>query len=144
VTPFEHARSATTSKHASLSRLVPLSPSARRHSGLYTRGIVPFTRLSLALLLDEVRHEAGELQEIGHAQHPAAPAEDNLGIGGDGVGPLPRHGVHVLLVGAQQEPRPVPGVPLADADELPPAERVERVGHPHKARRRVRRGCSSG
>ncbi len=121
-----------------------LSPSARRHSGLYTSGIILFTQLSPALLIDEVRHQAGEPQEIDHAKHPAAPAEGDLGIGGDDVSPLPRHGAHLLLVDTQQEPRPVPVVPLADADELPPAERMERVGHPHKTRSRVRRGCSSG
>lgn len=132
------------SKHASLSRLLALSTSAGRHIWRYSRGIVPFTRLSPALLLDEARHQAGKLQEIGHAKHPAALAEDDLGIGRHGVGPLPRHGAHVLLIDAQQEPRPVPVVPLADADELPSAERVERVRHPHKTRRRVRSGCSSG
>jgi hypothetical protein len=144
MTPFERACSATRSKHASLSRLIALSPSARRHLLPYIRGIILFTRLSPALLLDEVRHQVGKLQEIGHAEHPAALADDDLGIGCDGVGPLPRDGAHMLLVDAQQEPRPVPVVPLADADELPSAERVERVGHLHKARGRVRRSCSSG
>jgi hypothetical protein len=144
MTPFERARSAINSKHASFSRLVALPPFARRHLLAYIRGIILFTRLSLAFLLDKVRHQVGKLQEIGHAEHPATLADDDLRIGCDGVGPLRRHGAHVLLVNAQQEPRPVPVVPLANADELPPAERVERVGHPHKARRRVRSGCSSG
>jgi hypothetical protein len=143
MTPFERARSATRSKHASLSRLVALSPSARRHLLLYIRGIILLTRLSPALLFDEVRHQVGKLQEIGYAEHPGTLAEDDLGIRRDEVGPLPRHGAHMLLIDAQQKPRPVPVVPLADADELPSAERVERVGHPHKARGRVRRGCSS-
>jgi hypothetical protein len=49
----------------------------------------------------------------------------------------------VVVVLAQQEPRPVPVVSLADADELPSAERVKWVGHAHKARARVRTACSS-
>jgi len=100
--------------------------------------------LSPALLLNEMRHQVGKLQEIGHAEHPAALAEDDLGIGRDGVGPLPRYRAHTPLVDTQQEPRPVPVVPLAHADELPSTERVERVGHPHKVRGCGRRGCSSG
>lgn len=144
MTAFKRACSAMWSKHASLSGIVVLSSSTRRHIWPYTRGMILFAPLSPLLLFDEARHQAGKLQEIGHSEHPAAPAEDDLWIGCDDVGPLPRHRADAILVDAQQEPRPVPGVPLADADELPSAERVEWVGHAHKARICMRRGCSSG
>ena len=96
------------------------------------------------LLFDEARHQVGEREEISNPEHRAALAKDDLWIGRDDVGPLPRYRAEVLLVDAQQEPRPVPVVPLANADKLPSAERVERVGHAHKTRGRVRRACSSG
>lgn len=115
----------------------------KRHIGLYIRGVISFTRLSPALLVDEARYQASKLEEVGYPEQRAALAEDDLWIGPDGVGPLLRHRADVILVDAQQEPRPVPVVPLADADELPPAEWVERVGHAHKALTCVRRACSS-
>ncbi|XXT21518.1 hypothetical protein WME94_08135 [Sorangium sp. So ce429] len=57
--------------------------------------------MSPALLLDEVRHQAGKLQEIGYPEQRATLADDDLGIGRDDIGPLPRHGADVLLVDAQ-------------------------------------------
>jgi hypothetical protein len=106
-------------------------------------GVISFTRLSPARLLDQLRHQAGKLQEIGYPEQRATLAEDDLWIRRADVGPLPRHRADVILVDTQQEPRPVPVVPLANADELPSAERVERVSHAHKALTRVRRACSS-
>ena len=95
------------------------------------------------LLVDKSCHQIGEPHEISNPENCATLAEDDLWIGRNDVGPLPRHRAHAILVEAQQEPRPVAVVPLADADELPSAERVERVSHAHKARARVRRACSS-
>jgi hypothetical protein len=109
----------------------------------YGCGIIVFTTTGPVLPLDEARHQLGELQEIGNAKHRAPLPDDDLWIGCDDVGPLRRHRAKVLLVEAQKEPPPVPVVPLTDADELPPAEWVKRVGHAHKARARVRRACSS-
>jgi hypothetical protein len=143
MTAFKRACSAMWSKHDSLSRIIALSSFTMRHIWPYIRGIILFAQLSPALLFDEARHQAGKLQEIGYPEHPAAPADDDLWIGCDDVGPLPRHRADVVVVDAQQEPRSVPIVPLADADELPSAEGVERVGYAHKARACVRRACSS-
>ncbi|XXY36390.1 hypothetical protein WMF04_37560 [Sorangium sp. So ce260] len=140
---MSNVRNAYWSSLAALSRMFGSSLFGRRHSWLYMCGVIPFTRLSPALLLDEVRYQAGKLQEIGYPEQRAALADDDLWIGRDYVGPLPRHRADVLLVDAPQEPRPVPVVPLAHADELPSAERVERVRHAHKARARERRACSS-
>jgi hypothetical protein len=108
------------------------------------RGIISFAWMRPALLFDEARHQTGKLQEIGHPEHRAALAEDDLWSGRHDVGPLPRHQANVILVDAQHESSPVPVVPLTQADELLPGERVERVGHAHKARSRERRACSSG
>lgn len=100
MTALERDASALRSEHASLSRLPALSPPAGRHLWLYRCGIVPLTRLSPAFLLDETRHQVGKLQEIGHPEHPAALAHDDLGIGGDDVGPLLRHRADAILVNA--------------------------------------------
>jgi hypothetical protein len=86
-------------------------------------------------------HELGKLQQIRHSQQRPPAPDDHLGIGRDNVGPLPRHRANDVLVCAKQKPRSVPIVPFADAHELLPAERVERVGHAHKTRRRDRRAC---
>ena len=68
--------------------------------------------------------------EIINTERRATRADDDLRIGCDNVRPLRRHRADVIFVDAQQEPRPVAVVPLADADELPSAERVERDGSP--------------
>lgn len=115
----------------------------RRQISLYICGVISFTRLSPALLLEEMRHQAGKLQEIGYAEQRTTLTDDDLWIGRHDVGPLPRHRADALLVEAQQEPRPVPVVPLAHADEQPSAQRVERVRHAHKARTCGRRTRSS-
>lgn len=109
----------------------------------YARGIICLTLRRPAPLFDEARHQVGKLQEISNSEHRAPLANDDLGIGCDDVGPLPRHRADVLLIDTQQEPRPVPVVALADAEELLSAERVERVGYAHKARTCVRRARSS-
>jgi hypothetical protein len=114
-----------------------------RRSLPYSSGVICFTRPDPALLFDEARHQVGKLQEISYPEQRATLAEDDLWIGCDDIGPVPRHRADVILVHAKQEPRPVPVVTLADADKLPSAKRVERVDHAHKARARVRRACSS-
>ena len=97
----------------------------------------------MAGLFDASRHQVRERQEIGDANQRAAPAQDDLGIRGDEVGPLARHRADAIPLDAQQQPRAVPVVALADARELPSAERVEGVRHEHKARAHLRRACSS-
>ena len=108
----------------------------------YIRGIFCLTRARPTLLSDESRHQLGKLQKICDANEPAALADDDLWVGSDDVRPLPRHRAHAFIIDAQQEPRAVPVVPLADADELLPAEWVERVRHAYKTCRRVGRACN--
>ena len=110
---------------------------------LYTCGILSLTLADLAFPFDEPRYQVSKLQQISDSEQRATLTDDDRWIGCNHVGPLPWHRVHVVFVHAQQEPRPVPVVSLADADELPSAERVKWVSHAHKARARVWRGCSS-
>lgn len=116
---------------------------AVRQSFSYTCGIVPITPIGPALLFDEPRYEVGKVQQITNSEQRATLADHDLWIGCDHIGPLPWHRADVVVVHAQQEPRPVPVVSLADADELPSAERVKWVGHAYKVRARVRKACSS-
>ncbi len=142
MTVLKRVCSVSRSKHVAFSILATLLRLVMRQIWPYIRGIISFARMSSALLLDEARHQAGKLQKIGHPEHRAALAEDDLWSGCHDVGPLLRHRANVILVDAQQESSPVPVVPLADADKLLAGKRVERVGHAHKARTRER-GASS-
>ena len=94
-------------------------------------------------MVDKSCHEIGEPHQISDPNKPATLADDDLRIGRNDVGPLPRHCAHAIFFDTQQEPRPVAGVPLADADQLPSPERVERVRDAHKARACGRRASSS-
>jgi hypothetical protein len=94
-------------------------------------------------LFDEARHQRGQLHQIRDSEQRPALADGDLWIRRREVGPRPRHRANVIRVDLQQETPPVPVVPFADADQLLSAERVERVGHAHKARVYVRRACSS-
>ena len=105
-------------------------------------GIIYFT-LSNAPRFDQARDQIGQRQKIHHAKQRPALAHDRLQIGRDDVRPLSRHRAEAILVDTQQEPRPVAVVPLADADELPSAERVKWVGDAHKTLACVRSVCSS-
>ena len=112
-----------------------------RRSFPYNRGRVVFTLTSPMLPSHQPLYEFGELQQIRHSQERTPASDDDLGIGRDNVGPLPRHRANDIFVHAEQEPRAVPIVSFADAHELPPAQRVERVRHPHKTRCCDRRAC---
>jgi hypothetical protein len=142
-TAVKFGRSATSSTHSTHAGNGASSRVSKRHSLPYGSGIIGFTLADPALLSDEVRYQVGKSQEIGNPDQRATLADDDLWIGWDDVGPLPRHRVNVILVDAQKQPRPVPVVPLADADELPSAERVERVGHAYKTRARARKARRS-
>ena len=105
--------------------------------------MIRLTLAGLALPFDQPRHQVGKRQQISNPEQPAPLAHDDLRIGCHDVGPLPRHCADLVPVDAQQEPHPIPGVPLAHADELLSAERVKRVCDAYKARARVRNACSS-
>jgi len=86
-------------------------------------------------------HQVDELQEVCEAEDRPPFAYDDLRIRRDNVRPLPRHGADTIAIDAEQEPRAVSVVPLADADELSSTEGVERVRHTHKARPCAGRAC---
>lgn len=93
------------------------------------------------LLLHQSPHELLELPKIDNPCHGAPVPDGDLRIERHFVRPLRRHRADRFLVHLQQQPRTVPVVPLADADKLPPAERVEWVRHAHKTRCRRRNAC---
>ena len=113
-----------------------------RQNWPYDCGIIDFTRSSSALLSDQALHQLGEPQKIRHTDDPPTLPDHNLRIGGDHVGPVPRHRAHAILVDAQQEPLAITVVSLADANELLSAERMKRVRHAHKMRCRVGKACT--
>jgi hypothetical protein len=118
-----------------------LSRARKRRSLGYTSGVFCFTGAGPPFLPYESRHQVGELQKICHPEQRATLADHDLWIRCDDIRPLPRHRAHAICVDVQHEPRAIPIVPLAYADELPPAERMERVRDAHKTRRRVGRDC---
>ena len=101
------------------------------------RSIGPLRRLAAA----QASHESLELHQVGHAEERTLSADGKLRIHGREVRPLPRNRADAAIVGPQQQPHPISVVPLPHADELLPAERMERMRYAHKARRGDRRTC---
>ena len=91
---------------------------------------------------NKARHKTFEFHQVHDAQERTAPAHDQLWVGGDDVCPLQRNRADGRLVELLQESLAVSVVPLADADELLSAERVERMRYAHKVRRSSRRVCN--
>jgi hypothetical protein len=112
-----------------------------RRSFLYACGIFCLTRAGPTGLSNESRHQVGKFQKIRDSEKCTALADDDRRVGRHGVRPVPWHRAHLIGFHAQQDPRAVPIVPLANADELPSAERVKRVRDAHKTRRCVGRAC---
>lgn len=108
-----------------------------------TDGVICITFPGAAFRSDEARHQVRELHQIGRAKQRARPAEDDLRIGRDDVSPPRWHRADVIVVDTKKQPRAVAVVPLADADELPSAERVKGMRDAHKARPQIRRASSS-
>jgi len=74
------------------------SRAIKRRSFFYRCGIILLTLRSSAILVDEARHQLGELQEVGNPDQRAPPTNDDLRIGCDDLGPLPRHRANVIVV----------------------------------------------
>jgi len=72
-----------------------------RRSFTDTCGVFCFTFLGRVLLSHVSLHQFGKLQEIGQPEQRTTPADDDLWIGGDDVGPLPRYRADVIVVDAQ-------------------------------------------
>jgi hypothetical protein len=86
-------------------------------------------------------HQFSEPYQICDPEDRAALAKRDLRIGRHDIRPPRQHRAYGLVVDAEQKPRPVPVVPLAHADKLPPAEWVEWVRHAHKTRCREGSAC---
>jgi hypothetical protein len=107
----------------------------------YTCGVFSFTLHRASSLLHQSAHEFGEFKKIDDRDYRAPVPQGPLWIGCHFVRPLRWHRANGIVVDLQQQPRAVPIVPLADADKLPAAERVEGVRHPHKMRCLRGSGC---
>jgi hypothetical protein len=81
------------------------------------------------------RYESFQLHQVRKPKQRASPTEDDLRIGGNEVGPLRRHRADRLLIDLQQQPLAVAVVPLAHAQQRPPALRMEWVRYSNKMRR---------
>lgn len=78
--------------------LITPPEAARRRILPSMSGIFLMTILVSALPLHQARHQVGQRQQIRHPDPRATLAEDDLRIGCDDVGPLPRHRAHAVLV----------------------------------------------
>ena len=112
---------------------------------LYSRGRIHFTvtRAAPPSLAAEVRDQLRQLHQVGDSGDGSALPDGDRGIGCDDVRPLRRDGADSPGIDLQQEPLAVPVVPFADAGELPPAERVERMRYAYKMRGSCRSVCTS-
>ena len=91
----------------------------------------------------ELGNQLRELHQVGDSEDRSALPDGDRGIGHDDVRPLRRDGADSPGIDLQQEPLAVPVIPFADAGELPPAERVERVRYAYKMRGSCRSVCTS-
>lgn len=80
-------------------------------------------------------YESSEFHQVRHPQKRPLLAHHDLRIRGHKVRPLRGNRANGLTINLQQKPPAVAVVPLAQARELLSAEGMERMGHPHKARR---------
>ena len=83
----------------------------------------------------ELLDETGKPQEIHKSEKRPPMSDEDLKIRGYNVGPLRRNRANRAVVDAQQEPLARPVMAFADADELPPGERMKGVNHADKLRR---------
>jgi hypothetical protein len=61
-------------------------------------------------------HQAGEFQQVRDTEQRPLPAQDDLRIGGNNVGPLRPNRANSPVVGLQQQGHPIPVVPLPYAE----------------------------
>jgi len=89
----------------------------------------------------QASHKARELHQVCDAEKRSFLAEHHLWIRSHKVGPLEWNGANRLTVHLQQQPPPIPVVALAEANQLSPAERMERMRYPDKMRCRGDIAC---
>jgi hypothetical protein len=94
--------------------------------------------------LAELIYQAFEFQQIRHAEERTILAYDDLRVGSNEIRPLRRNRADRDIIDPEQEPPSVPVESLAHANDLPTAERMERVRDPHKTHRCDRSTCTLG
>jgi hypothetical protein len=85
--------------------------------------------------LPELIYQAFEFQQIRHAEERTILAYDDLRIGSNEIRPLRRNRADRDIIDPDQETSSVTVVSLADASDLPAAERMERMRDAQKMRR---------
>ncbi len=90
----------------------------------------------------QLRDQLGEFHQIRHAKERPLRADDELRVRPHEIRPLRRYRTDGRLIDAQQEPSPIPVVPLAHARELVAAEGMEWMRDTHKTRRCDRSVCT--
>jgi hypothetical protein len=88
-------------------------------------------------------YKLGEINQVRDSKRraPLPHDDDDFGIRGDHVGPLWRNRANGAVVDAQQKSLAGAVIALTDADELPPAEWMERMDYADKLRRSGRNVC---
>jgi hypothetical protein len=92
------------------------------------RAVPPFWRISPAQAVDQ----AGELHQVGHAELRPLAAQDDLRNGCDNIRPLRRNRANGPITHLEQQRHAEAVIPVAYADQLAPAEGMERVRHTYK------------
>ena len=86
-------------------------------------------------------HKLLELQQIADADEGSPFPKHDLWVEASEVRPLPGHKVNDGVVAPQQDALAIRRVPHTNADELAPAEWMERMRYPDKLRPNDRTGC---
>jgi hypothetical protein len=89
----------------------------------------------------EARHQLCQLDQVADPAQGTRLPEHDLRVRRHKVRPLPRNGPDAIVAAPQQNSPAGATRPLAYANELLSAQRMERVRHPHKVRRRNRILC---
>ncbi|MGC2517571.1 MAG: hypothetical protein WA373_00475 [Burkholderiales bacterium] len=120
----------------------------------FARGVFSFTvaaKLTLRIIwllpritLAELICQAFEFQQIRHTEKRTILAYDDLRIGSNEIRPLRRNRADRGIIDPDQEASSVTVVSLANASDLPPAERMEWMRDAHKTHPWDRSTCTLG
>ena len=83
----------------------------------------------------------GEFQQVSYAEQRPLPAQDDLGIRYNNVGPLRWNRANRPVIHLEEQRHAVAVIPVANAGQLPAAKRMERMRHTHKTGGCVRNRC---
>ena len=89
----------------------------------------------------QARHKVGEGHQVRNPEQRTSLPHNDFRIRRGNVGPFRRNGANSSVVDAQQETLAGAVIAFTNTDELPAAERVERVGYTDKLRRSGGKVC---